>query len=884
MDLIRYFSRHTYTLGCMIVSILFLPGCRHEINGAVPRGDIDDPTAGGLIEVPFSVISHDSPIQNIITLSSLRGISVEDGDFDKASYDTGLNENKIDKLDLFLAYGGNIVAWFSSKKSTLVIDEVSSTVKAKITKAQVDVLENKSVDIYLVANAKQEDFSGITTYSALKALVQDDSGSLSPNPVTPDADVKPQERFLMDGATLNYHLVWGTQPLHHVTPIIELRRAASKIRVRVDRVDVTDHQNGGNTKYQMIGEPYVKLLHYTEKGTVIASDVPYDVQPNEWRFATEYRRMPERIFSGKDVGSYPHYDGKFYASMPFYTYQNDWSKVQDKETYLLMKIRMRPLDSSGNPIKIDSQGNPTTDGSGIEDPGREYFYRLPINYRMDMDGVPTEKIGKLERNHLYDIRTTIEVLGSIDEDTPMDIKSYVAIQEWNKPDVIDGSLSAAHFLVVKEHNPLMPNISVRDIGYISSTPIDVMVTKAYYQYYDIRGEYHKVEFDLSNSWDNTTVTASANHLDGTITVKHNIPINFVPFYIELDVRQKSPGVLMDKILVTQYPPRFVTGQMSPGRKNGKERLDSESGTPVNADFRHHTSLGALARYSAIGSDVYEPQKNEVFSRVTTVVPLSGEIIGTAVSGGKTKSDERSNKMISPEFIISSQYGMSLPTEQRTNNGIPVGGVPNRTYFGYMYGPNSGRFYRFPEYYNNRYGYISSDYHYYYYYAQTGYYYVVDQIATSSTTNPQINAQYLWRDYTSAEDRCYNYFEGEYGADGVYTEHYLDTSGIWRTRNIYKTFKYKGRWRIPTLAEVDMINKLQKNPNSIVKGLMFGAYYWSALQDYAYAFAEDSRIYYGDSRIGSNVLVDGYGSIPNIYVRCVFDTFGLDDKGEYEIKK
>lgn len=912
----RYSSNYILLFLVCILSFS-LSSCREEINNTL---SLEENGEYNILEIPFTVLNRGTSVSNPTTLAVRSGVSTEVGDFDQSSYGIDpLNENKIEKLDLFIISSTTekVEGYYSMASKSLIHEEGSLLVKAKVPKTTADALEGKAVQIYLIANAKQADFSGVTTYDQLKALVQDDKNVLSPDPVASSGgteEVQPQEKFLMDGS-LDCTLSWGTATSHKVTKTVPLRRAASKIRVRIDDINVTDHQNGIETKYAIVEVPCVKLVHYTEKGTLIQSDAPYPIQPADWKTSSAYRKMEKRTFSGKNITEYPKYNGDFYAAMPFYAYENDWStkEKQANETYVLIKVKMRPVDEQGNPYKLDEQGNVVTNGSGTVDPGRDYFYRLPINYRMEMDEVPTDRLNKLERNYLYDIHTAIEVLGSIDEGIPVDVESNLAVVEWNKPDAIDGSIAEAHFLVVKELTPLMPNINTREVRYISSTPVDITIKRAYYQYYDVRGDYYRVEYDayghwkrfdktntpveystdLNNvePWDSTAVIPSSEHLEnGILTIKHKVPVNYVPFYIEFEVKQQLPGTLSETVVVTQYPPRFVTGHESTGLWNGSEKLN---GSPVYADFRHQTPLGNLAPYKAIGSNVLEPQGNEIFSRVTTVVPKPGEIIGIAVDeAGRTKSDEISNKMISPEFIISTQYGMTQGTFQREDQSeMPPEGFYTYQFFGADYGPNSGRakFKRDPEYLNNE---IHNDP----YYGQTAYTYTIRGVddygyPAQETNYVRIqndpyegneNKQYLWRTYTTAEDRCYNYFEDNYGTDGYYVENYLGADGYWKRREIYKTFKYKGRWRIPTKAEITMINKLQIDPRSTVKGLMFGSYYWSAEDGIAFDFANGTPIAHGSI----NPYYGQWGGyyFPNIFVRCVFDTFGMDDKGEAEIRK
>lgn len=907
--------QNKYTLLLLLFWGMLLPiaftSCKYEMRGSC---DIATDLDGGynLLEVPITILTHQSSLKAANTRAA---VGQEDGDYDEKSYgDDSLNENKIDKLDLFILLDGQVKGHYSTAQKTLEHQEATTdpktpaSVTAKVPKTVADELEKavkedntKKVQLYLVVNAKQTDFSAVKTYEELKAIVQDDTNMLNPTPL------KPQEHFLMDGM-LECQPLWGTETKYIVKDnTIKLRRAASKIRVRIDMPDsenfkVINYQNGTPITYKLVEGPFVKLVHYTEAGTLIKSDTLH--QPTTWK-DSEYRTMTKRSFTLKEGETDPavasKYNGEFYAAFPFYTYENDWSTIDNQynETYVIVKLKLRPVTESGDPYYIDKEGKLTPDPTDAEeDKGRDYFYRLPINYRMEMDGVPKERLLKLERNYLYDIYTSIQVLGSIDEEVPVKVKSNVAIQPWVAKDEIDGAITQAHFLVVDELTPTMPNINTRKVDYISSTPVTTTFTKAYYQYYDLRGNYRKVVYDDKGykrvydkdgkqvgtdthtgvAWDGAAVSASPEYLEnGVLTIEHAVPNNYVPFYIEFTVKQNSPGTLEDKVVVTQYPPRFVTGNESPGLWNGSEKSEGQS---VYADFRHQTPLGTLVPFSAIGSTKLEAQGNEIFSRVSTVVPQRGEIIGVAVdASGKTKSDEQSNKMISPEFIISSQYGMSQGTEQRTNNArIPADGFSLPQSFAQGYGPHSGRskFKRETPYQNN---YTLSGYSgYYWLYGDDSKYYPVNNFY--DTYQDGANVQLLWRTYTSAEDRCYKYFEGEYGADGDYVENYIDANGFWKRRTIHKTFKYKGHWRIPTLAEVDMINRLQQDPNSTVKGLMFGSYCWTAEEGKAYEFKNNRWVYSSNAGTAS---WGGY-NLPKIFVRCVFDTFGLDDKGEYEEKR
>lgn len=104
-------------------------------------------------------------------------------------------------------------------------------------------------------------------------------------------------------------------------------------------------------------------------------------------------------------------------------------------------------------------------------------------------------------------------------------------------------------------------------------------------------------------------------------------------------------------------------------------------------------------------------------------------------------------------------------------------------------------------------------------------------------------------------------------DGTYKEHYKNERGKWESRNIYKTFKYKGRWRIPTKAELKYIEGIQANEHSAVKSLLWGSYYWTAQTGVAYKFSNAYQ---------STPAEEAYNPKEGAYIRCVFDTYKVSE--------
>lgn len=88
---------------------------------------------------------------------------------------------------------------------------------------------------------------------------------------------------------------------------------------------------------------------------------------------------------------------------------------------------------------------------------------------------------------------------------------------------------------------------------------------------------------------------------------------------------------------------------------------------------------------------------------------------------------------------------------------------------------------------------------------------------------------------------------------------MDTKGNKKSRRVNKKFKYQGKWRIPTLAELEYIDNIQDNPLSVVKSLLWGSFYWSAKTNEAYSFNENKSSGQREAN-----------------VRCVFDTWKLEN--------
>ena len=800
-------------------------------------------------------------------------VGEEEGDKENGLHGGALlNENKIDNIELFVfdPTTGNLVGRYTPlKQEALTGGEIGSRATFIIPKDDLPKLEDKQLDYISVVNASTPIATSVTTKTALYKLIQDDQSKLNPAPQS--GKIAPQDKFLMDGA-LQKAVTWGFQNPRAELGTIELYRAAAKIRLRIDHINVKDYQNGIETQYVVKpgSVPEVCLVRYPEKTKVVRSDSPYQPNGSDWHNSA-YRPMAVTDFSALGYKN-SQGDGKFYGTVPFYAYEHNWSKVSTNETFLRLKLSMRPKEAADTARWND------------------YYYRIPVNYRKALGEVKEDMLHKLERNHLYDVLTSIEVLGSLNEDTPVDITSNIAIKPWNLIEAVDGELLKAQYLEVYDKYPIMADVDEVSIPYASSLPVDIKIESVWYEYYDQRGVHYRREFSKTESklykingtktedeskrrtntsdWDGIVITPSADYLsNGVITIQHPVPVNYIPYHIEFTVTQQG-GNLSQVVHVLQYPNRYVTGERSQRFRNGREQYVDEDGkkTPVYADFRYHSTIGIFGTYQ--GETTPSPQINEVNFKITTVVPRAGERIGSPVDPvtGKTKTDHISNQLISPQFIIASQHGMTFYSFQMPED---VDNGENREkrfatqYFSAevpYYGPLSTAFWGAYDPYTNPTNY------------NTGI------VSNENTNNRPAKTQNIVAYYLDAQTRCFEYFEGEFGTNGNYKEFYNITrsnNGEWRI--IYKDFKYQGRWRIPTSAEMKLIDEMQIDKKTEIEGLLFGSYYWVAEKGKVYDFLQHKVITFQEMVNKRGLKNSYYNGFPTVYVRPIFDTYMYDEQ-------
>lgn len=600
-----------------------------------------------------------------------------------------LNENKIDRLDVFFYRGETCV--FYPVASQLSLDQPSGLVDIKFSPAEAGLFDNQTLyNVYVVANTNiaRSDLMNLTL-SELKMKVQSSNLAQMPN-----------SNFLMDG-TFDTKLPYQAVQF----AIVNLKRAAIKIRPKFDLLNIPG--------YTFVSANIV-MNRYLDK-TSLLEGIPYNAN-----VSTDLKNYSKRNFPIGDTEV-------------FYTYETSWDKDIRYEPSLLMEVRLRNT-------------------AGVE---KNYYYKLSLSF-LNSNDIDQAYAFKLLRNKIYEIGVQIRELGGDDPQNPLVLTCNYLIKDWTTKN-IDVNISNLHYLVVFETQVNMYNISNYKIGYAASTSIEIKNKKAYYNTYNNSGV--ATQNPVTTGW-----SINVDATNSKITINSTIPNNYVPREFEFTVSTVGlANNLTQLVKITQYPPIYITSQYSStstGVGGGSSYGGCNSDYP-NGDASSGQTNFNLYKITVLVNDFSKIANVANYPSISNYVLGDPSIIESGTNRMITGTDAISNNIISPQFVIASQRGITLP-----------------------------------------------------------------------------------RDWSCALSRCKAYREGPYAG---------------------------GKWRIPSKAEVQIVDMIQGDPNSAVKTLMIGTEYWSARSDEVSNRGRTSDSY----RFTENKFytTNSWNTSGNEFpVRCITDTW------------
>lgn len=600
--------------------------------------------------------------------------------------DESLNENKIDRLDVFFYSGEKCV--FYPVTTQLSIDQSSGLVDIKFSSAEADLFDNQTLySVYVIANTNinRSDLTNLTL-SQLKQKVQ-----------TSDFTQMPNANFLMDG---NFETKLPYPTAQFAT--VNLKRAAIKIRPKFDVLNIPG--------YTFVSANIV-LNRYLDK-TSLLENIPYKANAS-----TDLKNYSKRDFP---VGN----------AEVFYTYETSWDKDIRYEPSFLMEVRLKNT-------------------AGVE---KNYYYKLSLSF-LNSNDIDQAYAFKLLRNKIYEIGVQIRELGGESPQNPLILTCNYLIKDWTTKN-IDVNISNLHYLVVFETQVNMYNTADYKIGYAASTAIEIKNKKAYYTTYNNSGV--ATQNPVTSGW-----SINVDATNSRILISSAIPNNYVPREFEFTVSTVGlANNLTQLVKITQYPPIYITSQYSStgtgvggGSSYGGCNSDYPNGATGQTNFNLYKITVLVNDFSKISNIANYPS-------ISNYVLGDPSIIESGTNKMITGMDAISNNIISPQFVIASQRGITLP-----------------------------------------------------------------------------------RDWNCALSRCKAYREGLYPG---------------------------GKWRIPTKAEIQIVDMIQDDPNSAVKTLMIGTEYWSARSDVTdNGRTSDSYRFTENKFYSTNSWNTSGNEFP---VRCITDTW------------
>lgn len=310
------------------------------------------------------------------TRAAVTRAETEDGSED-------LNENKIDRLDLFVFDAtGKLVKSLPLTDASVQGSPTKDYKHKQLGNSQLKRSEITGNTLYLVANL--DNISGITTLDGLKAATINKATEFNHN--------AKQTSFVMDAKMEDKQIENGTL---HIK--FQLKRALAKIRLNVQ----DDKGNAvAPTEYAC------QLMHYAADGAILAEGTSTNNELNTEAAASSKVTAPAVTQDNKAV---------------FYSYANSWinkdldPKAEEpidvnKQTYILLKAKYN---------------------------GKDYFYKVPVNKRLyeKNDAATTdwshyEPLYRLDRNYIYDVTATVDREGGSDPENPAELKVLPTVLPW----------------------------------------------------------------------------------------------------------------------------------------------------------------------------------------------------------------------------------------------------------------------------------------------------------------------------------------------------------------------------------------------------------------------------------------------------------------------
>lgn len=533
-----------------------------------------------------------------------------------------LREDLVDHVDVFIFDGttGTLVNGCYWHKTAAEMEENQTRTETLLDgEWKTSPLSGTDYDVYVVANLHSSSgLSDVQSVADLQGIIERDADIYKVYNETG----YPGKLFTMSGKVEGFNP--QTVDDEYILPVT-LKRVAAKIEIHLAFDPEFAEKYESTSVWQ-------RLLNY---GTSA-----YALEGQDDIYAAERASMDV------EEEAYQYDASKNEATLVLYTYPTEWETDVMQETFVVVNVPV---------VNKDVQ-------EGEDEYYVSNYYKIPLRSVTDAK--------RLERNHLYRVNATIDMLGNYTPDTPVELKKVeYAVQDWvTVPIIIDGD--NPQYLVLSEDTIIMKNVETSGKQQIFTSSsflapsgendeyaVTLLTDREHTFTYNKYGQPTALSSSLLRQIQ-TQVKFDPNTLSGTITVNSPVPTNNGVRYMTFRVTNSQGSEAY--FLVKQYPLEYVTstqgvrGYRADGNYNTgysqiwveRENPDGTSDLETNAWVDVSKLNNARMYHIMITSTGGVSYGNEYY---TLANPLMDE-------DGYTIQTEENTNLVAPSFMIASQLG------------------------------------------------------------------------------------------------------------------------------------------------------------------------------------------------------------------------------------
>ncbi|MGL5690916.1 MAG: fimbrial protein [Bacteroidales bacterium] len=401
-----------------------------------------------------------------------------------------------------------------------------------------------------------------------------------------------------------------------------------------------------------------------------------------------------------------------------------------------------------------------------EDTPKTYYYRIPFSYINATEGDIEANKNRIRRNFIYQFAVEVTRFGALDPAEAMDIAANFELIDWTSK-TVNVSILQYHFLFVYNPNVEIHNRNTNIWEYKSSKePITITLNEVFCNEYAPSGSISKRVHTPSDP-QYPIITLPEQGGRSYFTFASLVPVNYVPLYITATVTNGTG--LSSNISLIIYPKIYVTASYSYGGRAGQGDggIIPTGSASVQRDGKTIWLAGSYNTANGMNGDVLTNNPNGQTGQNGEADQKNFNFFTVHITSLDTDDEAHGIRIGNPTELIPHPGA----TSGLTDNDIydPANNIPwNTNYSRTLY----------DAVHNN---------------ILSPQFVIATQRGITSVGKTQLAAQ----------QRCATYRESQYAA---------------------------GEWRMPTLAELKLVRRMQLDPNSAIKDLFVKSSnigWWSA---------------------------------------------------------